>query len=84
VFDVATIDKYKTPGLSCFCQLPGPLPNKDLFRIMQMKALNIAEKLGAKLCDDRRNLLTEQAITHYNDRITEFDREMVLAKKKQG
>ena len=84
VFDMATINEYQTPGLSFFCQLPGPLPNKDLFRIMQMKALNIADKLGGKLCDDRRNLLTEQAISHYNDRITEFDREMVLAKKKQG
>lgn len=83
VFDVETLADYKTPGLSFFCQLPGPLPNKDMFRIMQMKALNIAEKLGGKLCDDKRNLLTEQATAHYNDRITEFDREMVLASKKQ-
>ncbi|WP_455217439.1 cell division protein ZipA C-terminal FtsZ-binding domain-containing protein [Kaarinaea lacus] len=83
VFDRDTIDEYETPGLTFICQLPGPLPNKDMFRIMQMKALNIADKLGAKLCDDRRNLLTEQATTHYNDRITEFDRELVLARKRQ-
>ena len=84
IFDMATINEYETPGLSFFCQLPGHLTKKDMLRIMQMKALNIAEKLGGKLCDDRRNLLTEQALSHYNDRIIEFDREMVLAKKKQG
>lgn len=83
IFDVKTINEYETPGLTFICQLPGPLPNKDMFRIMQMKALNIAEKLGAQLCDDRRNLLTEQSTAHYYSRIADFDVEMVLASKKQ-
>ena len=83
IFDMNTIRDYSTPGLSIFCQLPGPLPNADLFRIMHMKALNLAEKLGGQLCDDRRNLLTEQSTTHYNDKIKEFDRELVLARKKR-
>lgn len=83
IFDMETINEYETPGLSFFCQLPGPLANKDMFRIMQMKALNIAEKLGGQLCDDKRNLLTEQSTAHYFSRIAEFDVEMVLASKKQ-
>lgn len=83
VFDMSTIREYETPGLSFFCQLPGSLPNADIFRIMHMKALNIAEKLGGQLCDDRRNRLTEQSLAHYNDRVNEFGREMVLARKKK-
>ncbi len=82
-FDLETIDKYETPGLSLFCQLPGPEKSTDAFNILLDKARNIAEKLDGQLCDDKRNLLTEQAIGHYHDRITAFDHEMVLASKKQ-
>lgn len=47
------------------------------------KTRGIADKLNGQLCDDKRNQLIEQAIGHYRDRITAFDHEMVLARKKQ-
>lgn len=49
------------------------------------KTRGIADKLNGQLCDDKHNQLIEQAIGHYRDRdrITAFDHEMVLARKKQ-
>lgn len=81
-FDLETINEYETPGLSLFCQLPGPIGSTVAFEILLKKARSIADSLGGQLCDDKRNLLTEQSAAHYRDRITAFDRELVLARKK--
>ena len=83
VFDLPTIDDYETPGLSLFCQFPNPMAGAGAFDVLLKKARSIADKLNGQLCDDKRNQLTEQAIGHYRDRITAFDHEMVLARKKQ-
>ena len=83
IFDLEAIDAYETPGLSLFCQLPGPVESVEAFDILLKKARSISEKLDGQLCDDKRNLLTEQAIGHYRDRISAFDHEMLLARKKQ-
>ena len=82
IFDLDTIKEYKTPGLSLFCQLPGSIPGAVAFNMLLQKARSITEKLGGQLCDDKRNLLTEQALSHYRDRIEEFERELVLARKR--
>jgi cell division protein ZipA len=83
IFDLKTIDENKTPGLSLFCQLPGPVAGTVAFELMLKKAQIITDKLGGQLCDDKRNLLTEQATGHYRDRIMVFDHEVALARKKQ-
>jgi len=82
-FNIKTINEEHTPGLSLFCQLPGPVAGTVAFELLLNKARSIAENLGGQLCDDKRNLLTEQAIGHYRDRISAFDREVALARKKQ-
>jgi cell division protein ZipA len=82
-FDLVAIDKYETPGLSLFCQLPNPMAGAGAFDVLLKKARSVADKLDGQLCDDKRNLLTEQATGHYRDRIMAFDREVVLARKKQ-
>ena len=82
-FDLENINEYETPGLSLFCQLPGPAESTEAFNILLKKAQSIADSLGGHLCDDKRNQLTEQAIGHYRDRISAFDHEVVLARKKQ-
>jgi len=74
---------YETPGLSLFCQLPGPVSSSEAFDVLLKKARSIADSLGGQLCDDKRNLLTEQATGHYRDRISAFDHEVALARKKQ-
>lgn len=83
VFDLSTIDDYETPGLSLFCQFPNPMAGAGAFDILLKKARSIADKLNGQLCDDKRNLLTEQATGHYRDRIVAFDREVALATKKR-
>ncbi len=82
-FDLENINEYETPGLSMFCQLPGPVESTEAFNVLLKKARYIADHLDGQLCDDKRNQLSEQATAHYRDRITAFDHEMVLARKKQ-
>ena len=82
-FNLKTINEDQTPGLSLFCQLPGPVAGTVAFELLLKKARSIADNLGGQLCDDKRNLLTEQATSHYHDRITNFEREVALARKKQ-
>ena len=81
--DLVAIDKHETPGLSLFCQFPNPMAGAGAFDVLLKKARSIADKLNGQLCDDKRNLLTEQATGHYRDRITAFDHEVALARKKQ-
>jgi len=82
-FNLETMSDYETPGLSLFCQLPGPVESTEAFDILLKKVRSIADSLGGQLCDDKRNLLTEQATGHYRDRIAAFDHEVALARKKQ-
>lgn len=81
-FDVEKIAELKTPGLSIFCQLPGPLPGNEALDIMLDKGRGIAVRLYGRMCDDKRNMFTAQATTHYKDRIAAFDHELDLARKK--
>lgn len=83
IFNLASINEYETPGLSLFCQLPGSVESSEAFDLLLKKARSIADNLGGLLCDDNRNLLTEQATGHYRDRITAFNHEVALARKKQ-
>jgi cell division protein ZipA len=82
IFDPATMAELETPGITLFCQLPGPLANDAAFDLMLDKARALAERLDAHVCDDRRNALTTQAVSHYHDRIETFSRELALARKK--
>jgi len=81
-FDLEKLDEMKTPGLMLFCQLPGPLPGQKALEVMLDKGRGLAVRLHGHLCDDRRNPFTIQAKNHYLDRITAFDRKLVLARKK--
>jgi cell division protein ZipA len=82
IFDPATMAEVETPGVTLFCQLPGPLANDAAFDLMLDKARALAARLDAHVCDDRRNALTTQTISHYHDRIETFSRELALARKK--
>lgn len=82
VFDLAAMAGLETPGVTLFCQLPGPLAGDAAFDLMLAKARALAERLGGHVCDDRRNPLTAQTISHYHDRIETFARELAIARKK--
>jgi cell division protein ZipA len=83
VFNLETLDEYETPGIFLFSQLPGSIPGVEAFDILLNKSRNIAGKLGGQVCDDKRNRLTEQATTHYRDKIVAFEHDLMLARKKQ-
>jgi len=81
-FDLEKLDEMQTPGLMLFCQLPGPLSGEDALDVMLDKGRGLAVRLHGHMCDDKRNRFTAQAKNHYLDRITAFNRKLVLARKK--
>lgn len=81
-FALDKLAELQTPGLTLFCQLPGPMANSEAFDLMLGKAEMIAHQLGGRVCDDKRNLLTPQAIAHYRERINVFGVDVTLALKK--
>jgi cell division protein ZipA len=81
-FELDKLDEMEMPGLTFFCQLPGPLPGEEAFNIMLDKGRGVAVRLHGVLCDEKRNKFTTQAKTHYQDRISSFARELAVARKK--
>ena len=82
-FELDKLSEFATPGLMLFCQLPGPVSANEAFDTMLDKARGLSVRLHGKLCDEKRNKLTPQAIAHYRDRITNYLRMVELAKKKK-
>ena len=72
-FDPATIHEMKTPGISLFMQLPGPANPSKAFKEMLRTAYHISEMLEARLCDRRRQPLTESVVEKYRDTAASFD-----------
>jgi len=61
-FDLAAMDELATPALLLIMQLPGPFSATSAFDLMLQSAQDISESLDGRLCDDRRSVLTKQAI----------------------
>lgn len=80
-FDMQSLHELATPGVTLFCQLPGPLKSFESFETMLGCARKLAARLHGRVCDEKRNPLTNQAIGHYRDRIEAFERKLVLAQR---
>lgn len=74
-FDPATIHELKTPGVSLFLQLPGPENATKAFQDMLRTAYHMSETLEARLCDHRRQPLTESVVEKYRNTAASFDGE---------
>lgn len=72
-FDPTTIHELSTPGISLFLQLPGPPDASGAFDDMLHTAQHIAETLEARLCDRRRQPLTESVVEEYRMIAAAFD-----------
>jgi cell division protein ZipA len=72
-FDPANIHELETPGVSLFMQLPGPTDASDAFNEMLQTAHRIAEVLEARLCDRRRQPMTETVAEEYRNIAASFD-----------
>lgn len=81
-FDLEKLADVRTPGVMLFCQLPGPLEGEAALELMLDKGRGLAVRLHGQMCDDKRNRFTAQAKTLYSDRIAAFNRELMLARKK--
>lgn len=74
IFDLRTIDSFVTPGLTLFLRLPGPAGGFAAFDAMLETARILAEGLNGEIRDERRNVLTTQAVQQIRERILAFNR----------
>jgi cell division protein ZipA len=73
-FDIGAIQDLRTPGISFFMALPGPLPALDAWEAMLPTAQRMAELLDAVLLDEERNALGRQRIAHIREDLRNYDR----------
>lgn len=74
-FDLSRLDGLRTPGLSFFMTLPGPLPALDAWDAMLPTAQRLAELLDGQVLDEERNALGRQRIAHIRDELRGWDRD---------
>lgn len=74
-FDLREIRDLKTPGVSFFLTLPGPLPGLDAWDRMLPTVQRMAELLDAVVLDEDRSALSRQRIAHLRDELREYDRQ---------
>ncbi|MDX1496081.1 MAG: cell division protein ZipA [Salinisphaeraceae bacterium] len=72
-------DTLRTKGLVMFMVLPGPVDGNKAFHDMLHTAQGLAERLNAKVLDDKRLPLTRQAAQYQIDEIAELQRRLRLA-----
>lgn len=73
-FDMSRIDELRTPGLTFFLTLPGPLSALDAWDAMLPAAQRMAELLGGNVLDEERNALGRQRIAVLRDELRAWDR----------
>ena len=70
-FDADTIHELKTTGLTVFMQIQGDDPLDDLTEMLQ-RSYQMAGLLDARLCNHKREPLTEQDAENYRTQVSEF------------
>ncbi|MBS0438954.1 MAG: cell division protein ZipA [Proteobacteria bacterium] len=73
-FDMTQIESLRTPGVSFFMTLPGPMPALDAWEAMLPTAQRLAELLDGRVLDEGRNALGRQRIAHLRDELRAWDR----------
>lgn len=73
-FDMTSLDSLRTPGLSLFMTLPGPVPALDAWDTLLPAAQRLAELLDGTVLDEQRNTLGRQRIAHIRDELRAWDR----------
>lgn len=73
-FDMRALGGLRTPGLTFFMTLPGPMAALDAWETMLPAAQRCAELLDAEVLDEHRNALGRQTVQHIRDELRAFDR----------
>jgi len=76
------LEVLKTPGLSLFMQLPGPLNGRETLEMTLKLGRTIADQLGADLCDETRSVLSIQTIGHLKEKIEAYHFKQQMASIK--
>lgn len=74
-FDLGRLESLRTPGVSFFMTLPGPLSALDGWDAMLPTAQRLAELLDGLVLDEERNALGRQGIAHIRDQLRGWDRD---------
>jgi cell division protein ZipA len=72
--DPMQAQQFRTPGLTLFMVMPGPIDAVTAFRDMLDTAQRLAARLGGDVLDDKRALLTHQSEQYLHDQIAELQR----------
>lgn len=75
-FSADALNTLETPGLLLFMQLPGPLDPVPAVDLMIAVAGRLARRLGATVCDQKRNRMSTQAMIRLRADAAEFERHM--------
>ena len=73
-FDMARVGALRTPGVTFFMTLPGPIPALDSWDMMLPAAQRVAELLDAQVLDEEHNALGRQRIQHIREELRAYDR----------
>lgn len=77
-FELENINNLNTPGLIIFMQLPGPLEPVQATKQLVTVAKRLADTLGGRVCDERRNKITAQGFSKMESDAAEFQRQLRL------
>jgi cell division protein ZipA len=83
-FDMSQLDSVRTPGVTLFMTLPGPLPALDAWEMLLPTAQRLAELLDAQVLDEGRNTLGRQRIAHIRDELRAWDRQQERIQIRPG
>jgi len=73
-FDLISISNMKTPGLTIFLNLPGPINGLRAFDEMVVVINKLEKLLPVTLKDKSRNTVSRQMLMHMREEVAEFDR----------
>ncbi len=73
-FDLISISNMKTPGLTIFLNLPGPINGIRAFDEMVVVINKLEKLLPVTLKDKSRNNVSKQMLMHMREEVAEFDR----------
>ncbi len=75
-FEPGTFDSdfenFATKAITLLLFLPGPDAEMAAFNDIIIRAKNIAKNLNAELCDETRSVLTQQTVSHIEEKIEAF------------
>lgn len=73
VFNIHSMESFRTTGLCLFMTLPGPTRPMQAFTNMTECARILAQEFGANLLDTQRSVFSVQTASHYRDKIRNFE-----------